>query len=113
MPGMQKKNGRAPGTCSHMFLISPKYGDFRLFSDSSVLCDIRVSQSQSLNFQLLLALCTRDLVSHHYCSTLYPIQCLSLMLVCYSMVAISNRGGKLMVFSLTERRGNVYYLNFV
>ena len=37
------KNGGAPGIhCLHMRLISPKFGDSGLFSDSSVSCDIRV-----------------------------------------------------------------------
>ena len=37
------KNGEAPGThCLRMRLISPRCGDSGLFSDSSVLCDVRV-----------------------------------------------------------------------
>ena len=37
------ENGEAPGThCLRMRLISPRCGDSGLFSDSSVLCDVRV-----------------------------------------------------------------------
>ena len=37
------KNGEAPGThCLRMRLISPRYRDSGVFSDSSVLCDVRV-----------------------------------------------------------------------
>ena len=43
------KNGEAPGThCLHMCLISLRCGDSGLFSDSSVLCDVRVRTRYSI-----------------------------------------------------------------
>ena len=42
------KNGEVPGThCLHMRLISPRCRDSRLFSDSSVSCDVRVRTQYS------------------------------------------------------------------
>ena len=49
------KKGRAPGThytlC--MSLISPRCGDSELFSDSSVLCDVRVWTQYSILVRIL------------------------------------------------------------
>jgi len=43
------KNGGAPGThCLRMSLISPRCGECGLFSDSSVLCDVRVRTRYSI-----------------------------------------------------------------
>ena len=48
------KNGGAPGThCLRMRLISPRCGDSRLFSDSSVSCDVRVRTRYSKLVRIL------------------------------------------------------------
>jgi len=48
------ENGRAPGThCLPMRLISLRCGDSGLFSDSSVLCDVRVWTRYSILVRIL------------------------------------------------------------
>ena len=48
------KNGEAPGThCLRMRLISPRCGQSGLFSDSSVLCDIRVRTRYSMLVRII------------------------------------------------------------
>ena len=48
------KNGEAPGThCLRMHLISPRYGDSGLFSDSSMLCDVRVRTRYSILVRII------------------------------------------------------------
>ena len=48
------KNGGAPGThCLRMRLISPRCGESGLFSDSSVLCDVRVRTRYSILVRII------------------------------------------------------------
>ena len=83
IPSTCAKSGGALGTHC-LRLRQDVHGDSRLFSDSSVSCDVRIRIQYSKlvrNFQL--SSCTShawDLVSRYH-SVLYPTECLPLMLV--------------------------------
>ena len=50
-----KKNGGAPGAhCLRMHLISPRCGESGLFSDSSVLCDVRARTRYSILVKIIM-----------------------------------------------------------
>ena len=56
------KNREAPGThCLRMRLISPRCGDSRAFSDSSVSCDIRVQTRCSKLVRINIMACNESL----------------------------------------------------
>ena len=51
---VRAKNGEAPGThCLRMRLISPRCGDSGLFSDSSMLSDVRVRTRYSILVRII------------------------------------------------------------
>ena len=55
------KNREAPGThCLRMRLISPRYGDSGVFSDSSMLCDIRVRTRHSILVRILITMACNE-----------------------------------------------------
>ena len=54
LPPACAKNGEAPGThCLCMHLIFPRCGDSRLFSNSSVLSDVRVWTQYSILVRII------------------------------------------------------------